>query len=870
MKRFILLLTAAAVYTALNGQAVAFNQHLVTGNHDLIGLSGYPNKPQLIEAGPDNFYWIEATSYNIVSHPMLTEVYNDFANVYFIKYDETGTPLSANYIRGSSSVINAFSYRGGLTVVAGMNENVESEGNEVPINNASYGEFIASYDADCNLKKIIPVWDLDQYQYPYSMVAMDKRNGAIYLAGDAGVPFNLAGYGLIGEDWNQYLYVLRFDRDLVLTGVYVTGFDTSTGEYGDITNLAITPDLSGNVVIHGSYNSDQELVFDDEVLPESGNGHGLFALKLDNNLNKIWVQQGTMNGYGFYSGRKQFKGFAMSNGDMVIAGITNTGYFQLGDVKVDFGAITYYSNMFVYRMDRDGNILWTRQFQNMHEDYGEKATKGTMSDEFRESINWDAIQWNNRVIYLTSIYQSDSMEVAGEVVEKAYPYGIFVLALDMETGEDQWVYSLSSDYNTTIYGFDLDASGNVSLMGRTGESQDFDIIGPVSIKGTNLTFHLGLDFNGNPIWYNNAYMEGLTNSHYGTDLEVLSGGEVFSVLVSSTTDDALTVGGEVLYSQNTYSTWLVAFDADNEIGGVVTDDSGNPVYPGYVKAYKTSRAGAYPAVDSVMLDEGGGYLFNSLYPGNYRLMVLPDRAQYPEGATTYLGGTISWEEAQDIDVMTDTRATFMDIILSEVKVLVTGDGNGVVSGNVSYKEEEGGLKGTMARPVTRTSVILKKKSAKKSALDETIVAYVMTDDLGNYYFINVPDGEYVLIVDIPGLEMLEKHEVTIQGNQIVSDLDYTVSSEGIYTYTGVGIQVPEKTPFRLFPNPGHGLIQIGFPGEGTYFVSVYNSVGQLVETRELSTLSGAATVDLSMIKDGLYMIRIEGEQGSRTMKYLKK
>jgi hypothetical protein len=174
MKRFLLLMAAAVIYTALNGQAVAFNQHLVTVNHDLVGLSGYPYTPLLIEAGPDHFYWIGAAYYRTVSHPMLTEVYSDFANIYFIRYDDTGTPLCANYVRGPYDIINAFSYRGGLTVVGSMSEDVESEGNVVPINNANKGEFIASYDEQCKLKKIIPVWDLDAYQYPYSVAAMDQ------------------------------------------------------------------------------------------------------------------------------------------------------------------------------------------------------------------------------------------------------------------------------------------------------------------------------------------------------------------------------------------------------------------------------------------------------------------------------------------------------------------------------------------------------------------------------------------------------------------------------------------------------------------------------------------------------------------------
>jgi hypothetical protein len=869
MKRVFTLWIATALATAVTGQQPVSGPQLVTGNTDLIGLNGYPYSPLLIEAGPDNFYWMGAAYRRIVNHPLLSDVVSDFSNIYFIKYDDDGEALCANYIRGAYDIIDAFSYKGGITIVASTYEDVVADGNMIPINSASDQEFLASYDAKCNFQKIVPVWDLDQYQYPNSVPVMDKRDGTIYLAGAASVPFRLAGYGLIGEEWSDYLYVLKFDRDLGLAGVYVTGFDTGAGQYGSFRNLSVTPDVYGNVVVQGGYQSDQSPVFGEERLPPVADGYGLFALKLDNNLQMVWVRGGTMGGIGYYDGTMVMKGFAMKNGDLVMTGITNTGYFQLGEAEVIFEKAIDYTNLFAYRMTPDGSVLWTTKFRNMHQYYGEGKGKGVESDQFSTSIEWDAIQWNDKVLYLTGIFESDSMEVAGEVLDKKYGYGVFVAAVDLGSGEQQWGYGLSSDNNTSLFGFDQDAGGNVSVMGYTGPYQDFDGIGPDSVPGTNLIFHLGLDYNGNPLWHNNAYLVGLGYGHYGADLEVLHDGEVFSSMTNSSADDALSIGGSVLSAPYTYSTWLVALDADNELGGTVTDMSGLPVYPGYVKAYKFARSGAYPAVDSTGLDEEGGYLLKSLYPGSYTLLALPDRLEYPDGMPTYLGNVVGWNSAQFLPIETDTRATFLNITLTEVPKLTPADGSGGIAGNVSY-EEEGGLKGTMARPVTRTSVILKKRSERKSTMDDEIIAYVITDDLGNFFFVNVPDGQYTLIVDIPGLEMLEEHHVTIQGNQIVSGLDYTVSDEGIYTYTGVGIPPVEEPPFRLYPNPGNGLIRIESAAEVTCHVQVFNSTGQLVAARECSTASGSGTLDLSEVKDGLYMIQFRWEHGTGTLKYLKR
>ena len=843
-------------------------QHLVTGYSDFVGLDGNVYTPLLVEAGPDHLYWLGGTYYRNVQLPLGTRLDNYFHRIYFIKYDKLGEALHEKYLTGANDIIDAFSFNGGLTIVASATEEVTAQdGKNVPIFNASKQEFIASYDTDGNLQEIEGIWNLDQFQNPNSEVMMDKRDGTIYLAGSGNQPFNLAGNELIGEDWNDYLYVLKFDRDLKLPKIYTIGFDSSTGENGYISNLTITPDVNGNVVIHGSYESDQPLVFETKTLPVV-DGMGLFALKLDKDLEEAWVHGGTLNGWGYYDeGSKAFKGLALQNGDLIIAGSTNTGYFKLGGAEAIFKNAIEQSNLFVYRLAPDGEVLWTRQFQNMQGYYKKKGVKST---EFNNEIGWDVVQWNDEVMYLTGIFQSDTMEVAGDDLYKKYDRGIFVASLDLDSSDDLWGYALSSDYNTGLYGFDLDIGGNVSLMGRTGGFQNFDEIGEVSVPGTVLTFHLGLDYKGKPLWYNNAHLQGLGYAHSGADLEVLRDGEVFSSMTTSTADDALTIGGKVLTSQYQYNAWLVGLVADNKLGGTVKDKAGNPIHSGYVKAYKSTKSGAYPAVDSAQLDEGGSYLFEGLYPGGYRLLAIPHLLEYPDGMPTYFGDVIGWDQVDPFDVTTETNAvSLMNITMSEVPKLTPEDGSGAVAGNVSY-EEESNLKGTLGRPVTRTSVILKKKAQVKSTLEDDVVAYVITDDFGNFYFVNVPDGDYILIVDIPGLEMLEEHEVTIQGNQIVSGLDYTVSKKGIYTYTGVGITIMEQVPFRMYPNPGNGLLQIEFPDAGDYQLRVFNAVGQLVTTWKYRSVSGLKSVDLRGWNDGLYIIQVEGDNGSGTLKYMKR
>jgi hypothetical protein len=869
MKQVFTFLAAVGLVVAASGQQP--HPGLVTGNSDFIGLGSGPGwrTPQLIEAGPNSFYSVGAADHISVDHPLLYGVGNDYANVYFIKYDQNGDTIAANHIMGSYNVTNAFPNHGGLTIVGSAYENLETPEGDiiVPINNANAQEYIVSYDGSNKLIAFTGVWDLDISQYPSSVAMMDQRSGNIYLAGLSYQPYNLADYGLIGEEWDDYMYVLKYDRNLALMGVFTAGFKAEDGtEYGrfSYSTLSISPDANGNVLITGAYEGDRVPVFDGEALEPAMNDMGLFALKLNVNFQKEWVKQGSMNGWDYDGGTKIFKGLSMQNGDMILAGVTTTGFFRLGSDSIVFKNGSNYSNIFSMRMTPDGKILWTRPFQNMGEFYyGEK--KGVESETFDREIFWDAIQWNDDVLYMAGTFLSDSFEVADRDLENKLYEGIFVVAVDLETGDEEWGYAVSSDY-VSLHGFDMDAAGNVSLMGQTSGTQEFEVLGSNTVPGTNLVLHLGLDYDGNPLWYNNAYLEGLSWGCTGADLEVLHDGEVFSSLYASQAYP-LNIGGSSLSADYTYTTWVVALDVDNVLGGTVKDKQLNPVYPGYVKAFKSTRSGAFPAMDSALLDEAGVYLFNGLYPGHYVLQALPDTERYPDGMPTYFNGAISWDEAQEMIVETNTNATFANITLSELPKLTPEDGTGEMFGNVSY-EDEGGLKGTMSKPVTRTSVILVRRAARKSTLEGNVMAYVITDLLGDYQFENVPDGDYTLIVDIPGLDMRSSYEVTMLGNKLFG-LNFEVGKEEINASGTVDVETVSMDRLMIFPNPGNGLVHIAFPS-GDYLVDVFNTVGKLVHSSGYPSAAGLELLDISALHDGIYLIRINGDNANEVVKYMKK
>jgi co-chaperonin GroES (HSP10) len=864
MKKHLLLYSLLLMAVTLAGQ------QLVTGSTDAMGLSGYPSEPQLLEADAQSLFWISGSSLGTaVNHPLLPDVFSDVNNIFFVKYDRDGNPHKSNYIRGASYANEAFSFEGGLTLMAKADYDVEASGQILLLGDDYHQEFIATYDNDCNLLKIIKIWDLTPVDYVYSEAVMDPQDGSIFVYGTASNTMELIGFGTVGKDLSpDYFYLIKFNRDLELEWVYNAGFDmNASGTSPYFGRIDVHPGNNGNVLVTGAYATESSPLIDGNSLPAYPVSYGMFSIMLNAAGSPQWIQDGPLNGLGH--GTSIFEAYPMPDGDFVLAGVTNTGYFKLGQAEIVFPGGENYENQFVYRMSPNGDFAWGRALQNMRPNQ-DKKKKSAESDVFQAYVSYDAINWRNKILYTTGYFNTGTgFSIAGRTLDATYVEGVFVAAIDMDDGTELWGYGLTSDF-LSIYGFDVDRSGNVSMMGSNSNSQDLEGITEQPVTATDYLFHVGIDYTGKALWYNNAHLATAPNYYRlnGVDLEVLPNGEVFSSMYMTESNN-LVVGSDISPALvDTYSSWLLELKPDIELGGMVTDATGSPVYPGMVLAVKSAPWGSFPKVDTTLINDDGSYLFTDLYPGNYIVQAMTDPGDYPEGIPTYYGNSEGWSSALTIDVTTDIKTNILNIELSEVPKLTSMDGSGELSGTLST-EEGTFLKGTMAQPTKKTGVILLGK-AKKSTMAGEVVAYVETDDQGRYVFDYVPDGDYILAVDVAGLEMMETHEVTIAGNQIVSGLNYTVSNEGIYAGWPTKVSFQENKTLNIWPNPGEGRIMMDLPAAGDYSVKIYTADGRLIRNEEFRSSGGVSNIDITDEYKGMYILKIEGPDTNTTRKYIKK
>jgi len=844
------------------------SQGLITTSSDVVGQDFSVVSPMMIQAAADQFYWIGGcSSGDNLDHPTLNNN-SDFDNLLIARYEKGGKIIYNKLISGSREIRGAYSLNGDLCILGRYATEVFADGLSLPATQAPREEFLIKYADGGLAENLVAIWENGANAYPTSSLAMDSRSGDFYVYGRTSMDFVVKNFGIIGEEWENYIYVIHYDHDLNFLGVRTFGF-TAEGEYGSYRMPLLNVDVRGDLYLTGLWEGDFLPIMEGDTLNGTGDYStpGIYVLKLDRELNKIWVMDGSLQGEDWDYGAGFEEGLALADGDMVFTGRTPTGFFVLGDeLSLEWDKGMGSINQFAFRMNPEGKIVWEKKLYTMEDYY---IGKGTESDHYGEYFNQDAINWRDKTLYMAGTFRNDEFMFAGEILTKELYEGAFVAAIDMENGDELWAYGLSSN-EFDLNGFDMDRSGNVCLLGRSGANQVFQPVEVDSVPGSRPLFLLGLDHSGEPLWRNNGFIGGKTWGYSATDLEVLDDGTLFATLYKTQPED-FEIGGAVLNTGSTNTLMLVSLHAANNVGGMISNEGGEAIVGARIRAIKSTRSGTRPVVDSVLAADAGLYSFKGLYPGNYIFQVVPDPDLHENGMTTYSGGAISWDQARIIPIKAGTDADFLDIILSELAPLTPGDGSGKASGNVSYADAEPDvvIKGTMGRPAKKTTVLLLKKSSTKGTMEGDVVAYVETDDLGNYVFENVPDGEYLLIVDIPGLPMVETYDVVIEGNVIVSGLDFTVDDEGVNTSGTTGIQSRTLPEVSLYPNPGNGLLYMQISQAGDYKVEVFDTFGKLHSNTVLNGVSGLVEMDITFLDEGLYLIKIQGSTGGTTLKYLK-
>ncbi|MEQ8811842.1 MAG: T9SS type A sorting domain-containing protein, partial [Imperialibacter sp.] len=129
-----------------------------------------------------------------------------------------------------------------------------------------------------------------------------------------------------------------------------------------------------------------------------------------------------------------------------------------------------------------------------------------------------------------------------------------------------------------------------------------------------------------------------------------------------------------------------------------------------------------------------------------------------------------------------------------------------------------------------------------------------------------PDKVYQYVLEIV-LNMPISNRAIEQANSSRNNTTYTSIRSNNLVIRGVALGVRDETRSHLYPNPSTGVINVNTNRGGKMNLVIRDLSGNTLRT--ISSMDQMTELDVSFLKEGLYLMQIDGEQ-SEFIRFFKK
>jgi hypothetical protein len=279
---------------------------------------------------------------------------------------------------------------------------------------------------------------------------------------------------------------------------------------------------------------------------------------------------------------------------------------------------------------------------------------------------------------------------------------------------------------------------------------------------------------------------------------------------------------------------------------------------------------AFDTIAKVNVAGNGSYFFDKVILDDYEIVGFADTLTYNRALPTYYKNTIFWEEADTI---------FLTNNLSNIDITSglepsASSGRGIISGYLEEDDGSGRLSEEQrAKRVAGAGASVRRVEQVGRGQEEklTLVAYVYTDENGEFALPNLPTGEYRLNLQYPGYPMDPNSFITIpigSGLQSQVNIQANVVNGKINVKKLIitGVLEHEQYSVNLFPNPAVEFVKVQFKNESSSrTIGLFDERGNLIVSNSAQRME--TTIDVSEFAKGFYVLRIkEKDTPARTFK----
>jgi hypothetical protein len=355
------------------------------------------------------------------------------------------------------------------------------------------------------------------HSIPHVASMATDGSGNILVIGDFEGTVNL-GSGPLTSAGNRDILLAKFDANG--NHLWSKRFGDSNYQVG----YSVAADASGNVVITGRFRETTN--FGGGPLTTDGDDD-IFVAKYDADGNHLWSRR-----FGDH-GAQQGNAIAVDGA----GNIALTGHFT-GTLDFGGGPMTNTGpiDVFVAKLDADGNHLWSRSF---HEDGFQRG---------------DAVAVDSSGGVVIAGDFTGTLNFGGGPLTSAGTDDIYLAKYDAD-GNHLWSKRFGDTQYQGTEGMTVDGLGNVVLVGWFLGSVDFGG-GLFTSTDADDAFIATFDADGNPLW--SRQFSG-TRSQDAASVAVDA---AQNILVSGFFQDTIDLGGGPLTSEGNYEQFVAKFDSD--------------------------------------------------------------------------------------------------------------------------------------------------------------------------------------------------------------------------------------------------------------------------------------------------------------------
>jgi Secretion system C-terminal sorting domain/Beta-propeller repeat len=634
---------------------------------------------------------------------------------------------------------------------------------------------------------------------------------------------------------------------------------------------SITSDASGNIYTTGRFSGTVD--FDPGVGTTnliSAGGTDVFVQKLDANGDLLWVKQ--------MSGITDVTGYSIAtdlNGN-----VYTTGFFQ-GTIDFDPGIGTSnltslgYDDIFVQKLDANGDLLWVKHMGGTGYDYGMSITTDISGNVytagyFRNTVDFDP---GVGVINLTSAGASDIF------VQKLDTYGNFV-----------WVKQVGGTSSENAQSITSDDFGAIYITGAFQGTADFDPgVGTTNLTSAGISdiFVQKLDTSGNFIWVKQM---GATDIDAGMAITTDVNGNVYTTGTfrgtadfdpNAGTSNLTSAGGNDFFVQKLDSSgnflWATQTGGtSHDFSSSITTDASENVYTigqfnGMVDFDPdTGTTTLYSAGNTDIfiqkLDINGSFVWvakmgsSSSEDGN-SITIDANKNIYTIGN---FQGTVDFDP--DTGTTNLTTAGGNDIFIQKLSQCSPTSGIDVITAcdsltwidGITYTSSNSSAIDTIINAAGCDSIVTLNLTINSvSDLTTSLIGVTITANnaSANYVWLDC-DNNYTAI---PG-ETNQSFTATINGNYAVELTENgCVDTSACVAINSIGLEEKYFSEnFFVYPNPTKGLITVECIGmESLEIVDIMGKV--IYEITQLS--NDEIKFDISEFSKGIYFVRVRTENG---------